>query len=174
MKVIKSIRVQILAIMLICYLVPTLLLGEYMGGVFFTDLQEKTEAALTSGAEHAYTLTLQNVARTITLAKDATYDGELTDAYASYASGAMGSAEFLRLSRSYLERKYGREDTFTFAAYFPLSDPDMLIYNRSGYERAMVYQRGTHARVRELGETLDTRCLFIQEENRIWSAISTT
>ena len=168
MKVIKSIRVQILAIMLICYLVPTLLLGEYMGGVFFTDLQEKTEAALTSGAEHAYTLTLQNVARTITLAKDATYDGELTDAYASYASSAMGSAEFLRLSRSYLERKYGREDAFTFAAYFPLSDPDMLIYNRSGYERAMVYQRGTHARVRELGETLDTRCLFIQEENQAY------
>ena len=55
----KSIRVQILAIMLICYLFPTLLLGEYMGGVFFADLQEKTEQALTSGAEHARTLTVQ-------------------------------------------------------------------------------------------------------------------
>ncbi|MBQ2991171.1 MAG: sensor histidine kinase [Clostridia bacterium] len=159
----KSIRVQILAIMLLCYLVPTLLLGEYMGGVFFTDLKEKTEAALTSGAEHALTLTRQNAARVITLAKDATYDAELTNAYASYASGAVGSAEFLRLSRGYLERKYGREEAFTFAVFFPLSEPTLPIYNRAGYERATRYQQSAHARVLELGGGLDTRCLFIRE-----------
>ena len=32
-------HIPTLVIVLICYLVPTLLLGEYMGGVFFADLQ---------------------------------------------------------------------------------------------------------------------------------------
>ena len=32
----KSLRFQILALMLVCYLTPTLLLGNYLGGVFLT------------------------------------------------------------------------------------------------------------------------------------------
>lgn len=164
----KSIRVQILAIVLICYLVPTLLLGEYMGGVFFADLQEKTEQALTSGAEHARTLTIQQIERTIELSKDATYDGELTAAYSAYASGNASSGEAMRMARTYLERKYGREELFTFAACFSVDNPDTLIYSRAGFDQAQVYQRSAHERAKRLGETLDTRCLFIQEGNDVY------
>ena len=164
----KSIRVQILAIVLICYMVPTLLLGEYMGGVFFADLQEKTEQALTSGAEHARTLTIQQIERTIELSKDATYDGELTVAYSAYASGNASSGEAMRMARTYLERKYGREELFTFAACFSVDNPDTLIYSRAGFDQAQVYQRSAHERAKRLGETLDTRCLFIQEGSDIY------
>ena len=164
----KSIRVQILAIVLICYLVPTLLLGEYMGGVFFADLQEKTEQALTSGAEHARTLTIQQIERTIELSKDATYDGELTAAYSAYASGNASSGEAMRMARTYLERKYGREELFTFAACFSVDNPDTLIYSRAGFDQAQVYQRSAHERAKRLGETLDTRCLFIQEGSDVY------
>ena len=164
----KSIRVQILAIVLICYMVPTLLLGEYMGGVFFADLQEKTEQALTSGAEHARTLTIQQIERTIELSKDATYDGELTAAYSAYASGNASSGEAMRMARTYLERKYGREELFTFAACFSVDNPDTLIYSRAGFDQAQVYQRSAHERAKRLGETLDTRCLFIQEGSDVY------
>ncbi|MBQ7887630.1 MAG: sensor histidine kinase [Clostridia bacterium] len=164
----KSIRVQILAIVLVCYLVPTLLLGQYMGRVFFADLQEKTEQALTSGAEHARTLTVQQIERAIDLSKDATYDGELTQAFSAYAGGSMSSGEAMRVARTYLERKYGRENLFTFAACFSLNAPDTLIYSRSGFDRARVYQLGAHERVKGLGETLDTRCLFIQEGEDVY------
>lgn len=164
----KSIRFQLLAIMLVCYLAPTLLLGEYMGNVFFSDLREKTETALTSGAEHALTLARQNVERAVTLAKDATYDAELTNVYAGYIGGTMSPAEMLRLSRGYLDRKYSREEIFTFAACFPVTAPEMLIYNRSGYDQAAVYLSGAHERVIALGETLDTRCLFLQEGDEVY------
>lgn len=165
----KSIRFQILAIVLVCYLVPTLLLGQYMGGVFFTDLREKTETALSSGAEHARTMTLQNVERAITLAKDATYDGELTAACSAYNAATQGDTGFLRTARSYVERKYSRERLFTFAACFPLSNPALLVYSRSsGYDQALTYQQGVHARVMALGETLDTRCQFIQAGDAVY------
>jgi len=163
----KSIRFQILAIMLVCYLVPTLLLGEYMGKVFFTKLQEKTEQALTSGAEHARTLTLESIERAITLSKDATYDGELTSAIVTHAQ-EPSNGEALRMARSYLERKYGREPLFVFAACFPVERESALIYSRGGYDHAQAYQQGVHDRVKSLGETLDTRCLFIQEGERTY------
>lgn len=164
----KSIQFQLLTIMLLCYLVPTLLLGGCMGTVFVSDLRDKTEKALSSGAEHALTLTRQNVERVINLAKDATYDGELTSAYASYETGATGSAEFLQLSRNYLERKYSREPLFTLAVTFPVTNPDLLIYNRSGSAQAQQYQQAAHGRVVQLGETLDTRCLFIEAEGTVY------
>lgn len=164
----KSIRIQILAIVLICYLVPTLLLGEYMGRVFFADLGKKTEQALTSGAEHARILTVQRIERAIILSKDATYDGELTEAFSALSSGSASSGEAMRAARTYLERKYGRETLFTFAACFSVEAPDTLIYSRSGFDRARIYQLGAHERVKQIGETLDTRCLFIQEENDVY------
>ena len=43
-----------------------------MGNVFFADMRTKTETALTSSVEHACTLSLQSVARAVSLAKDAT------------------------------------------------------------------------------------------------------
>ena len=51
MKILKSIRMQLILIVLLCYLVPTLLLGQYMGGVFFADLRQKTETAAMSAAK---------------------------------------------------------------------------------------------------------------------------
>ena len=164
----KSIRVQILAIMLVCYLVPTCLLGGYMGSVFFADLQEKTEQALTSSAEHAQTLTVQRIQRVIALSKDATYDGELTNAISEYMLRPENSGEALRMARNYMERKYGREDLFTFAVCYPVANPQQLIYSRTGYDHVRLYQQKAHARVTALGETLDTRCLFIQEGDVVY------
>lgn len=168
MKFLKSIRMQLILILLMCYLVPTLLLGQYMGGVFFADLQEKTQTALTSSVEHACTLTLQNIRRAIALAKDATYDGELASVHTSYQSGQMNQAEFLRLSRNYIERKYSREELFTFALFIPTENTDMLAYNRAGYEEAMAFVRQLDSRREEMTRDLDTRCLFWEAEGKVY------
>ena len=52
----KSLRFQILALMLVCYLTPTLLLGNYLGGVFLKNVREKTEAVLGAGSCHVVTI----------------------------------------------------------------------------------------------------------------------
>lgn len=168
MRFLKSIRVQLIVIMLTCYLTPILILGLYMGNVFFTDLRTRTETALTTSVEHAYTMSLQNVERAIELAKDATYDGELTDVYAGYRAGNITDAEFLRLCRNYIERKYSREGLFTFALFFPVEEKDMLVYDRTGYEPTMAFLRDARERVLEVGETLDTRCLFLEEGGQVY------
>ena len=155
-----SISLRILVIVLICWLVPALLLGGYMGGVLFDALQQKTEAALTESAGHAQTLTVAAIQRAITQAKDVTYDGELATAYAAYATGKYNYYSFYRISRNYLERKYGRDSMFQFAAYFPVSEPDKLMYTVAGYNEALAFQRDYQKDALELGETLSTRCAF--------------
>lgn len=162
MRFLKSIRVQLILIILLCYLTPTLLLGQYMGSVFFTDLRQKTETALTSSVEHACTLALQNIRKTVDLAKDATYDGELADVHTRYHAGSINAAEVLRLSRNYIERKYSREEMFTFALFIPAHHPDMAAYNRAGYEGATAFLQHLDRPAETLMQELDTRCRFME------------
>ena len=164
----KSLRFQILALMLVCYLTPTMLLGHYLGGVFLKNAREKTEAALTSGAEYALTMCRQNIDQAVDLAKGATYDGELTGVYSQYADGSISDAAYLRQSRGYLERKYSRNDLFTFAGYFPVADEGLFMYTRSGQNEALLYQQDAHDTVAALGETLDTRCEFVQAGEQVY------
>ena len=57
MRIFGKIRVQLMVIVLICYLVPAVVLGGYMGGEVLGDLQAKTESALATGMEHSLVLT---------------------------------------------------------------------------------------------------------------------
>ena len=157
---VKSLRFRILMIVLLCWLLPALALGGYMGGVFIGALEDKTKAALNSSAEYAHASTLQIVNRVITLAKDATYDGELAGAYQNFSSERLSYSDFYRISRNYLERKFGRDSLFTFAAYFPISRPDAFMYTGAGYQEALSFQESAQQLAMELGLTLDTKCSF--------------
>ena len=63
MRIFRKIRVQLVVIVLVCYLVPAVVLGWYMGGAVLRDLQAKTESALTAGMEYSMMLAEQNLAR---------------------------------------------------------------------------------------------------------------
>ena len=163
-----TLRFQMSAIMLLCYLLPALLLGLFTQNVLLKSMREKTEAALTTGVEHAWTLTVQQVEHAISLAREAIYDGELADAYEEWRAGSMDDAEFLRLSRAYVERKYSRDGLFTFAAYYPVSRPELFIYTRSGYQGAMAFLSGMQGEALRLSESLDTGSRFIEKDGKTY------
>ena len=162
MRIFKSISAQLTLIMLICYLLPATVLGFYMGGTMIRDEQAKTETALLSGMEFSRLLTDQNLSRVVTLARAATYDGELDSAVAQRGAGTVSEAEFLRMVRGYVERKYSRESALTFAAVFTLDQPELLLINRAGYDAASRYQSAAHERVLRMSAALDTRCRFVE------------
>ena len=162
MRIFKSISAQLTLIMLICYLLPATVLGFYMGGTMIRDEQAKTETALLSGMEFSRLLTDQNLSRVVTLARAATYDGELDSAVAQRGAGTVSEAEFLRMVRGYVERKYSRESALTFAAVFTLDQPELLLINRAGYDAASRYQSAAHEGVLRMSAALDTRCRFVE------------
>lgn len=168
MRIFRKIRVQLVVIVLVCYLVPAVVLGWYMGGAVLRDLQAKTESALTAGMEYSMMLAEQNLAKLVELARDATYDGELTDAAARRDAGDISGGEFSRLARNYIERKYSREALLTCAVCFTLDNPDLLLVSRSGNDAAAAYQALDHEAVKAMGEALDTQCRFVRLEGGVY------
>ena len=168
MRIFRKIRVQLVVIVLVCYLVPAVVLGWYMGGAVLRDLQAKTESALTAGMEYSMMLAEQNLAKLVELARDATYDGELTDAAARRDAGDISGGEFSRLARNYIERKYSREALLTCAVCFTLDNPDLRLVSHSGNDAAAAYQALDHEAVKAMGEALDTQCRFVRLEGGVY------
>ena len=164
----QSLRAQIGLIMLLSYLIPVVLLGVFTGSFLMKKLENQTRSAVTSGAEQAWTLTNQNIERTLELARDATYDGELTDAWQKWNSESIGDAEFRRLCQIYLERKYSREPLLSFVACFPVKDPKLKTYLRGGALEGSGELQKLIETVQIMGEELDTRCRFFRFENNIY------
>ena len=164
----QSLRAQIGLIVLLSYLIPVVLLGVFTGGFLMKKLENQTRAAITSGAEQAWTLTEQKIQRTLDLARDATYDGELMDSWQKWKDGSVGDNEYMRLGRSYLERKYSREPLLSFVACFPVEKPDMRMYLRSGAMENTGELQALCETVLAMGEELDTRCRFIRFGDNIY------
>jgi hypothetical protein len=164
----QSLRAQLILIVLLSYLTPAVLLGYFTGNMLMHRLEVQTRTAVSSGAEQAWTLTQQNVERTLELARDATYDGELTDAWQKWNDGAIGNAEYMRLCRNYLERKYSREPLISFAACFPVKNPDILMYPRGGTAGGAAELQELREAAQAQGETLDTRCRFFRHGGRMY------
>ena len=101
MRIFRKIRVQLVAIVTICYLLPVFVLGYFVGGPVLRDLKVKTESALAAGMDDAMLLAEEGVRKLVTLSQDATYDGELTDAASQRDSVAISDGEFLRRALGY-------------------------------------------------------------------------
>ncbi len=164
----QSLRAQIGLIVLLSYLIPVVLLGVFTGSFLMKKLENQTRAAITSGAEQAWTLTEQKIERTLELARDATYDGELMDYWQKWHDGSIGDNEYMQLGRSYLERKYSREPLLSFVACFPVEKPDMRMYLRNGAIENTGELQALCETVLAMGEELDTRCRFIRFGDNIY------
>ena len=163
-----SLRASLLAIVLVCWLVPTALLGTFIGLRFFGAMQEKTEAFLTAGAQQAQVRTLENMDKMVSLAKSVVYDGDLASAVSGYENGKITLETYFRLCRSYLERKYGRETLCDFALFFRTADPSNIFYTADDYAEATHFILNVQDSMMKLSETLDTRCAFYAQDGRTY------
>ena len=163
----QSLGSQVSLIVLLSYLIPVILLGGFVSSRLLNELEKKTETAITAAAEQAWTLTEQNINRILVLARDATYDGELTDTWQRWKDREIDNAEYMRRGRSYLERKYSREEMLSFSVCFPVSNPQILMYVQGGSSVSAAELQELRETALKLGETLDTRCRFVSIGGRI-------
>ncbi len=164
----RSLRTSLMLIVLSCWLLPTIILGGFMGARLTASLREKTEAAVVSGARQAHTLLLGNVTQAVSLAKDATYDDELSTAHRDYRDGVSRYQEYFTSVRNYLDRKYSREQFFDFALFFTPEKPEEINYTSQAYTDAAIFLQNAQRQALALCETLDTRCRFWQCGDRAY------
>ncbi len=162
-----SLRFQILAITVAAWLIPTVVLSYYILTVL-PRLRERVTANLTLEADYARNAVAANIDSLFSMARDATYDGELLQAKEQKDTGILSSTEYVRRSRSYLERKYGREGLCLFAVYTPLDSPELLLYTQSGSAAMQAYRAGIHGALMEKAAGIDTRCVFLEDESGLY------
>jgi len=155
-KNVPTLRFTLLVIVLLCWLLPTVTLGLYMGTRVFSSLQEKTETALRTGAEYAQSMAVRNIDNVITLARDAVYDNELNTAVQDYEGGKSPYEDYYLLVRDYLDRKFSREQSCTFALFFRVDDLEKPIYTSQGYSAAVLFLQNAQKQALTLSEILDT------------------
>jgi len=162
-KLTGTFRFRLFAIVALCWLVPVLVLGSYLGGRIFHELRASTEALLIAQTERAQASAVQAIERLIKLSKDATYDMELYNAARGYETGELDLQEFLRQGRAYLNRKYAREPLFHYALFLLLDDPSQLTYSSAlDMPRLEAFQHDAQQRILEISESLDTSSRFVR------------
>ncbi|MDL2206729.1 histidine kinase [Eubacteriales bacterium OttesenSCG-928-N13] len=168
---IKTLRFRIILITALCWLLPTLLLGWYLGGNVFGALRDSTETALISSTNTARFSTVAELDRLIALSKSATYDGTLTDVGARYLAGTIKYQDFYRECRVYMDQKFQRESLSTFAAFYLVQEPEHIIPTTdptASNEQVTRFELEAQAQALALGEELDTRCRFMSVNGEVY------
>ena len=162
---VKSIKTVLYVLTILCWLLPTALLGTFMGTRFFSALRDKTEALLLSGAQYAQTQLVNNIDSFVAMARNVTYDGDITRAVHDAEVGAIRYQDYLKIVRNYLERKFGRDRFCEFAVFYAPDHPEELIYNSQGYSFAEDLRVNGLASLIETSATLDTHPYFFTYGN---------
>ena len=165
----RSLRTQMIATVILAWLVPTLILTRFIT-TLLPRLQEMSQESLTDSADDAWEQVSGSMDRLITLSRDATYDGELLAAYTQRAEGTLSDAEFVRVSRNYLERRYGREPLCRGAVYAPDGASGLLLSDQSGADAAEGYRRLAEEKILAGRGEMDTRCLLLPAGDRLYLA----
>lgn len=159
-KKISTLRFTLLGIVIFCWLLPTLTLGGYIATRTSSSLRVKTENAIRAGAEYAQSTVVDYLTGCVTLARDAIYDGEIEAALEDYQAGHITYETYYRLIRGYLDRKFSREESCTFALFVLTDDIATPIYTTQGYSESVLFLNQAMEQALELAERLDTRYRF--------------
>lgn len=164
----KTFRVRIILIVALCWLLPMLVLGVYMSGIFVDALKTKTEQALQSGLIHAEDLTVREIERVLKKSKDVTYDEVVYNNYNDYIEGKTDYEGFYTLSRSYWQRMFQREQSMPFTAFFLLDEPWRMVHTANDASEVRGFIDNAMTYILRLGKTLDTRSRFVHANNKLY------
>ena len=164
----KTFRVRIIAIVALCWLLPMLVLGVYMSGVFVEALRAKTEQALRSGLIHAEDLTVREIERVLKKSKDITYDEVIFNNYSGFREGTLDYESFYTSSRSYWQRMFQREQVMPFTAFFFIDEPWRMVYTADDAAQVRTFTDQALPLILNLGEELDTRSRFAYVNDRLY------
>ena len=164
-----SLRTQMIVTVILAWLVPALILTQFIM-TLLPRLQEMAQDALIGSADDAWAKVSDSMDTLITLSRDATYDGELLSAYTQREAGTLSDAEFVRVSRNYLERRYGREPLCRGAIYAADAAEGLTLYDRNGAEAMADYQALAAETLRSMRGEMDTRCLLLPAGEQLYLA----
>ena len=114
---------------------------------------------MSAGAEYAQSMTTRNISVLFDLARSVVYDREVEAAADSYRSGESDYETCYKLTRDYLDRKFSREESVSFALVSWADAPEKVVYTTQGYGEALAFLQEGQEEALSLSRELDTRSL---------------
>lgn len=168
LKRVGTLRFAILFIVLLCWLLPTVILGSFMGTRFFNALKDKTEALLMSETQQAQVMVGEGLNTVITLAKDVVYDDVLATAVSDFENQRTSYQVYFSQCRGYLERKFGRERLVDFALFFRSKAPKGIFFTGDDYPEATYFEINVLNTALSISDELDTDNAFYAHGGRMY------
>ena len=169
-----SVKSRLVALMLLCWALPLLLLTVlnvyYLNGDRLENRVNKAVDQLTFMDHSA----LQRLDRAVTESRQASYEGELLELYEAYQDGELSERRLIAGSDRYMAEHYSRSDVVKMAVLWYREDPQLLrskAYNTGDgatYYDVKRYWGEDHSEIRRLSETLDTRAALWQNGDRLY------
>lgn len=169
-----SIKWKMLALVLVCWLLPFVLILGVMGYYLLTNQADNQAKQLTNQLVMNDQICGERLDVAITASRKASYDKAISDAYDNYEREIGGYYLFYTRGQSYIREQYGNQKAFAATVLWLYDDPQKLncsIYNeRTGgsFDQINTYWESDHEAVKETAESLGTSIGFVYREGRLY------
>ncbi len=165
---VRSLRFRIVAIVVVCGLLPITVLGTYIGMFFLAPIKTRTLADVAQGAQSAQARVMQRVESAIKEAKMVTYDGTLERAVRAQEEGELSYQTFYRNCKFYLDIQYLRSTFFQYGVFYSFSHPAQLIYSTAGDQHMSAFTAQVFPTILEMAKQMDTRSMFLYGDGQMF------
>lgn len=168
-----SLKWGLLAIMVLCWIVPIAVILLYSNYAISNNVQGRIQDTITTSVNIAFQDIKTNLNRAMDASRDSSYNNTIKTAYEKYTNDKDGVALYDSVTE-YLLMQYGYDSSFNATFLFFPSGPDKICYannrtNPEGEFRSLQkYRDNIHMRVMDIYSGLGTKIGFIQSKQGLY------
>lgn len=169
-----SIRRRIIAVILLCWLIPLMLTMGVIGYYMFSNHFANKAAAQVEQLTFNDQICVERLNGLIVSSKAATYDHDIKKAYLKYEKGEISERSLLSISGSYFQRAYSNNIGVRDAILWFYGNPRGMTYSTynesvgGGYKEVVRYWNEDHSEVYAFAKNLGTDTKFIRVNDRLY------
>ncbi|MFR5601135.1 MAG: sensor histidine kinase [Lachnospiraceae bacterium] len=170
----KSVKWNMFAILMVCWMLPFTMLFGAMGTYMISDRGGQTARNLAEQLAFNNQICVERLNYAITASRWVTYDTKLNEIWTQYENQEIDIHRFYNLCNRYLTDQYRQEESFVNTMFYRddrYGDITWGVYNtRTGgsYQQIQDYWKTDHQAVKKYAETLDTAIGFLHLNDRLY------
>lgn len=169
-----SIKWKMLALVLVCWLLPFVLILGVMMYYLLTNQADNQARQLTNQLVMNDQICGERLDAALAASREASYDKTIHEAFNNYEKGIGGYNPFYTKSQGYIREQYGTRKAFSSTILWLYEEPQSLncsVYNErigGSYEQISTYWESDHETVKKAAEKLGTSIGFVYREGRLY------
>ena len=169
-----SFRARIVALLLICWVLPMILLAAFNVKYMTSDRFQTQVSKEIQRLKYSDKMSADSLEWAVDLSRKASYDKKIVEYYSRYRSGALDRSELISRSYNYIRGTYGRQDVIRMALLWYREDPenmDCSVYSTgqgATFSTVRDYWEKDHREILRLSQQIDTSASLYVHDGRLY------